>query len=201
VPLARVWENVLDWEHLPWLHRDTFAAVHPLATGRDGWRAEVDLRLGRGAVTIDVAIDRAAGCYHTRTIAGPGAGTDILTTLASHGLRTSVHVEFLVPGVPPDAAPTVGAMYRTLYTRLWDEDESMMVRRQALLDGRLEPGWREVEVDGRRVRFETTCPHLGGPLDAAPIEDGCITCPWHGYRFDVRSGRSADGRGFCVRVS
>jgi nitrite reductase/ring-hydroxylating ferredoxin subunit len=38
------------------------------------------------------------------------------------------------------------------------------------------------------------CTHLLGPLGEAPVEDGCVTCPWHGYRFDVRTGRSADGR-------
>ena len=32
----------------------------------------------------------------------------------------------------------------------------------------------------RRVRF---------------LEDGCVQCPWHGYRFDVRTGRQVgEGR-------
>jgi len=25
--LERVWENVFDWEHLPWLHRQDFASI------------------------------------------------------------------------------------------------------------------------------------------------------------------------------
>ena len=37
--------------------------------------------------------------------------------------------------------------------------------------------------------------HWLGPLEDAAVHDGCITCPWHGYRFDVRTGASADGRG------
>jgi nitrite reductase/ring-hydroxylating ferredoxin subunit len=69
----------------------------------------------------------------------------------------------------------------------------MMVRRQAFLDGRLANAMREVEVDGVRIRHATVCPHLGGPLDDAPMEDGCIRCPWHGYRFDLRTGRDAGG--------
>jgi nitrite reductase/ring-hydroxylating ferredoxin subunit len=34
------------------------------------------------------------------------------------------------------------------------------------------------------------CPHLGGPLADARLEDdGCaLRCPWHGYKFDTRSG-------------
>jgi nitrite reductase/ring-hydroxylating ferredoxin subunit len=34
------------------------------------------------------------------------------------------------------------------------------------------------------------CPHLGGPLAEARLEDdGCaLRCPWHGYKFDARTG-------------
>jgi nitrite reductase/ring-hydroxylating ferredoxin subunit len=34
------------------------------------------------------------------------------------------------------------------------------------------------------------CPHLGGPLSQARLEDdGCaLRCPWHGYKFDARTG-------------
>ena len=27
-----------------------------------------------------------------------------------------------------------------------------------------------------------------GPLEEAAVEDGCVRCPWHGYRFDLRTG-------------
>jgi nitrite reductase/ring-hydroxylating ferredoxin subunit len=40
--------------------------------------------------------------------------------------------------------------------------------------------------------------------DVEPDADGCITCPWHGYRFDIATGLSADGRGLrlgpCPRI-
>ncbi|MDQ2779845.1 MAG: Rieske (2Fe-2S) protein [Pseudomonadota bacterium] len=48
---------------------------------------------------------------------------------------------------------------------------------------------------GELAAHATVCPHWLGPLDAALVEDGCVRCPWHGYRFDVRTGASADGRG------
>lgn len=51
--------------------------------------------------------------------------------------------------------------------------------------------------DGTLAAHSTVCPHWLGPLDAAPIEDGCmVRCPWHDYRFDLRSGASVDGRGY-----
>ncbi len=49
--------------------------------------------------------------------------------------------------------------------------------------------------DGSLVAHSTICPHWLGPLDAAPVEEGCILrCPWHGWRFDARSGEALDGR-------
>ena len=69
----------------------------------------------------------------------------------------------------------------------------MMMRRQAFLDGRLPNAMREVAVNGVRIRHATVCPHRGGPLDDALVEDGCVRCPWHGYRFDLRTGREAAG--------
>lgn len=48
---------------------------------------------------------------------------------------------------------------------------------------------------GRWIAHTATCPHLLGPLAEGPVtEDGVITCPWHGYRFDIQSGASLDGK-------
>ncbi len=189
--LERVRENVLDWEHLPWLHRTTFGHVRLLDGSRDGWRAETSLRSGDAPFVIDVAFDRDAPTYHARTIDGPGTGSDVVTRLrpvAPHA--TAIHVEFLVPHLPPSRRDVIGAAYVALYSRLWDEDEAMMMRRQALLDGRLPETQRKVVVDGATCRFSTVCPHRGGPLDAADVDAaGVVTCPWHGHRFDVRTGR------------
>lgn len=200
--LERVWENVLDWEHLPWLHRETFAAVALRARGPWGWRAAVRLAGAADAEPLDVEVrlDRAGGAYDTRTLAGAGAGTTIHTRLERLGdERTRVTVDFDVPGVDAAAAAVVGGAYTALYARLWDEDEAMMRARQALLDGRRAAPLRAVAVGGGTVRFRPVCPHLGGPLEQAPVDaDGCVTCPWHGYRFDLRTGRSADGRGLLL---
>ena len=49
-------------------------------------------------------------------------------------------------------------------------------------------------VNGEYFALDNVCPHRGGPLESAPVEDGCVRCPWHGYRFDLRTGVSTDGR-------
>lgn len=39
------------------------------------------------------------------------------------------------------------------------------------------------------IAHSAVCPHLLGPLDDSAIDDqGHITCPWHGYSFDVTGG-------------
>ena len=37
--------------------------------------------------------------------------------------------------------------------------------------------------------MDAECPHAGGPLAEGTIENGCVTCPWHDYSFELASGR------------
>lgn len=138
--LERIWENVLDWEHLPWLHRRSFTAIQLLERTPERWRARVVLapaKTARAAV-IEVRTDQPYLRYWSRTLEGQGAGTEILTCLDPLSERTTgIVVEFRVPGVSPAQVDAVGAAYLRLYSRLWDEDERMMIRRQAWLDGQL----------------------------------------------------------------
>jgi Fe-S cluster biogenesis protein NfuA/nitrite reductase/ring-hydroxylating ferredoxin subunit len=36
--------------------------------------------------------------------------------------------------------------------------------------------------------FQNACAHLGFALDDGEVEDGIITCPYHGFRYDLASG-------------
>ena len=144
--LARIWENVLDWEHLPWLHSRSFLGIRLLEQSPEAWRARVTLPPADAPreVGIEVRLDRPNLRYWSRTLEGQGAGTEVLTCLEPLDERTTgITVEFWVPGIKPAQAEAVGTVYLRLYTRLWDEDERMMRRRQALLDAHLigvEPG-------------------------------------------------------------
>lgn len=46
--------------------------------------------------------------------------------------------------------------------------------------------------DGVPRAFENKCPHLGLALARGKVEGGAITCPWHGSRFDICSGKNLD---------
>ena len=46
------------------------------------------------------------------------------------------------------------------------------------------------------------CEHHDGLVgEADPDERGWLVCPWHGYAFDLRSGRSCDGRGLRLEAA
>ena len=43
-------------------------------------------------------------------------------------------------------------------------------------------------VDGVFYAVDDTCLHRGGPLGEGELEGCIVTCPWHGWKFDVWSG-------------
>jgi hypothetical protein len=140
--LERIWENVLDWEHLPWLHRSAFAAAELVLQTPAMWQAWVTLtpREKERKALIEVRTDRPNLRYWSRTIAGQGAGNEVLTSLSPVDQRaTDIVVEFRAPLLPLGKAQTLGDAYLRLYKQLWDEDERMMQRRQVLLDR----GWKQ----------------------------------------------------------
>lgn len=44
------------------------------------------------------------------------------------------------------------------------------------------------KVDGGVHAIASTCPHQGGPLDEGGLDGSIVTCPWHGWDFDVKTG-------------
>lgn len=44
-------------------------------------------------------------------------------------------------------------------------------------------------VEGTFHALDGVCPHAGGPLGAGVLVGNVVTCPWHGWQFDVTSGR------------
>ncbi len=60
-------------------------------------------------------------------------------------------------------------------------------------------------VGGDFYAYENVCPHQGGPIGEGFVEDATVTCPWHAWCFDLRSGFMTIGEfarltRFAVRV-
>ena len=57
---------------------------------------------------------------------------------------------------------------------------------------------RMVDVRGRHVALfrlgddffalDNMCLHRGGPLCDGQIDDGVVTCPWHGWSYEISTG-------------
>jgi nitrite reductase/ring-hydroxylating ferredoxin subunit len=44
-------------------------------------------------------------------------------------------------------------------------------------------------VEGRFHAIDGLCPHQGGPLGTGRLCGTVLTCPWHGWQFDVVTGQ------------
>ncbi|MFO0984402.1 MAG: non-heme iron oxygenase ferredoxin subunit [Planctomycetota bacterium] len=44
-------------------------------------------------------------------------------------------------------------------------------------------------VDGKFHAIDNTCAHRGGPLGEGLVNGQVVTCPWHGWSFDVTTGQ------------
>lgn len=52
-------------------------------------------------------------------------------------------------------------------------------------------------VDGRIHVLDGICPHAGGPLGKGHLQGSIVTCPWHGWQFDVSSGQHCLNARIC----
>jgi nitrite reductase/ring-hydroxylating ferredoxin subunit/uncharacterized membrane protein len=50
-----------------------------------------------------------------------------------------------------------------------------------------------VRQQGKLCAIGAVCTHAGGPLDEGTLENGRVTCPWHGSIFDVCTGAVKGG--------
>ena len=227
VSLTRMYENAVDGEHLPWLHRESFSHLEILDKGPWGWRAKACLQPPSlmNRMELELRLDQAHNRWITTTLSGLGKGTQIVTHAVPLGEDfIKVVVDFYVPKLPRFLHPLYAKQFIATYSKLYDEDLWMMSTRQHELDrvqvrvagaspsevslGSLESvraslplgfelrnrPYRVVEVGGELLAHATTCPHMLGPLQDAAVEDSQVRCPWHGYRFDVKTGRCTSGQ-------
>ena len=53
--------------------------------------------------------------------------------------------------------------------------------------------------DGAFYAIKSTCPHMGGELGEGLLEGDIVTCPWHGWQFNVTTGKSPESEVVAVR--
>jgi len=55
----------------------------------------------------------------------------------------------------------------------------------------VEIGGKTVAVfncEGSFFAIDNTCKHRGGPLGEGSLSETTVTCPWHGWEYDVSTG-------------
>ncbi|NNJ09299.1 non-heme iron oxygenase ferredoxin subunit [Chloroflexales bacterium ZM16-3] len=45
-------------------------------------------------------------------------------------------------------------------------------------------------IGGEIYAFSDVCRHEGGPLSAGTLIGETVTCPWHGWAYSIRTGKS-----------
>ena len=204
--IDRVWENVLDWEHLPWLHDSSFDYVTLDTAGDWGWRTWSN---AEQSASVELCVNRDQSEYVARSYQAGHQVSEIWTRLAKADDQTDIEVTFALLDIEAKSVDKVGASILKLYTRLWNEDEDMMQRREARLRQRFDSpaatemrlekplelpvtvtlgrgDWTLRKVDGQVLVHSAICPHLLGPLEK--VDGTSVSCPWHGYKFDLLSG-------------
>jgi nitrite reductase/ring-hydroxylating ferredoxin subunit len=68
----------------------------------------------------------------------------------------------------------------------------------------------EAEINGKTLAVfnvggtfhvtDNTCVHRGGPLCEGEVEGKIVTCPWHGWQFDVTTGECTKNPSAKVEV-
>ncbi|GBC75781.1 Assimilatory nitrite reductase [NAD(P)H] small subunit [archaeon HR06] len=47
-------------------------------------------------------------------------------------------------------------------------------------------------VNGNFYAISNVCLHRGGPLGEGELEGNIVTCPWHGWQYNVITGENVD---------
>ena len=47
-------------------------------------------------------------------------------------------------------------------------------------------------VDGAFYALENACAHRGGPLGEGDLDGTMVVCPWHAWRWDVKTGANVN---------
>jgi nitrite reductase/ring-hydroxylating ferredoxin subunit len=55
-------------------------------------------------------------------------------------------------------------------------------------------------VDGEYRAVSNTCPHAGGPLGEGRLSDNLLVCPYHGWSFDMTSGKCQTNESSSIEV-
>jgi nitrite reductase/ring-hydroxylating ferredoxin subunit len=94
--------------------------------------------------------------------------------------------------------------------RLVRESKTLREAPREIPKGPVVVGGKRIESEGKAIAvfeveedlhaIDAVCPHEGGPLDQGVVENGCVTCPWHNYKFNLKTGACVNEPNFKVET-
>ncbi len=73
------------------------------------------------------------------------------------------------------------------FHRICDLDELTIDQgKEFLIEGKVIAVFRR--ADDQVFAIDGMCAHQGGPIAQGLLSGNCITCPWHGWQYDISSG-------------
>ena len=57
--------------------------------------------------------------------------------------------------------------------------------KEVMIRGRVIALFRQ---EGDLFAMDGMCAHQGGPIAEGVVEHGCVTCPWHGWQYELATG-------------
>lgn len=57
-----------------------------------------------------------------------------------------------------------------------------------------------INIKGEVFACENECPHQGAPMNTGIVKDGHLSCPRHGYRFDLKTGSCLDNPAYTLKI-
>ena len=72
------------------------------------------------------------------------------------------------------------------WTALFPADHlSENTAREVLVHGQVLAIFR---TDDQLFALDGMCAHQGGPIAEGAVAAGCVTCPWHGWQYELETG-------------
>jgi nitrite reductase (NADH) small subunit len=56
------------------------------------------------------------------------------------------------------------------------------------------------EVAGEIIASQGKCPHAGGPLCQGTLAGTILTCPWHGWSYDLKTGECEEDASLSLQL-
>ena len=109
----------------------------------------------------------------------------IVITLASVGLVVGLHLAMGLKEIKKDSQISNGAdgFVEVCPPSAIPEGRAKII---SLSDERIAVFKHKNEI----YAISNVCSHQNGPLGEGRIVDGCVTCPWHGYQFNLKDGKA-----------